>query len=50
MRRCLLLAALLATFACAAMAQDPVKVDSKHYTVEQENSQVRVLRIHYGAH
>ena len=26
------------------MAQDPVKVDSKHYTVEFENDQVRVLR------
>jgi len=31
------------------MAQDPVKVDSKHYTVEFENDQVRVLRIKYGA-
>lgn len=50
MTRSLLLAALLATFAFPAMAQDPVKVDSKHYKVEQENSQVRVLRVHYGAH
>src|ERR1700693_6394321 len=33
-----------------AMAQDPVKVDSKHYKVEFENSQVRVLRINYGPH
>ncbi|HEY0767208.1 MAG TPA: hypothetical protein VGD47_04575 [Steroidobacteraceae bacterium] len=33
-----------------AMAQDPVKVDSKHYKVEFENAQVRVLRITYGAH
>jgi quercetin dioxygenase-like cupin family protein len=30
-------------------AQDPVKVDPKHYKVESENAQVRVLRIHYGA-
>ena len=30
------------------MAQDPVKVDPKHYTVELENEQVRVLRIRYG--
>jgi quercetin dioxygenase-like cupin family protein len=29
-------------------AQDPVKVDAKHYTVEFENDQVRVLRIHYA--
>ena len=34
----------------AAHAQDPVKVDSKHYKVEFENSQVRVLRITYGPH
>ena len=34
----------------AANAQDPVKVDSKHYKVEFENSQVRVLRITYGPH
>ncbi|MBI3694874.1 MAG: cytoplasmic protein [Acidobacteria bacterium] len=30
------------------MAQDPVKVDAKHYTVEIENDKVRVLRIRYG--
>lgn len=29
------------------MAQDPVKVDPQHYTVELENEQVRVLRIRY---
>ena len=28
---------------------DPVKVDGKHYTVELENEQVRVLRVHYEA-
>jgi quercetin dioxygenase-like cupin family protein len=33
----------------AAVAQDPVKVDSKHYKVEVENAWVRVLRINYGA-
>ncbi|MEE9163737.1 MAG: cupin domain-containing protein [Thermoplasmata archaeon] len=30
------------------MGLDPVAVDSKHYTVEFENDQVRVLRIRYG--
>ena len=35
--------------AAPAMAQDAVKVDAKHYKVEFENEQVRVLRIHYGA-
>jgi len=29
-------------------AQDPVKVDSKHYKVLFENDRVRVLRIHYA--
>ena len=29
-------------------ADDPVKVDPKHYTVEFENDHVRVLRIKYG--
>jgi len=29
---------------------DPVQVDPKHYTVELENDQVRVLRIRYGPH
>jgi len=31
-------------------AQDAVKVDPKHYKVEFENDQVRVLRITYGPH
>jgi hypothetical protein len=29
---------------------DPVVVDAKHYKVEFENEQVRVLRVHYDAH
>ena len=33
-----------------ALAQDPVKVDAKHYKVVFENAQVRVLRITYGPH
>ena len=28
-------------------AEDPVKVDPKHYTVEFENDRVRVVRIKY---
>jgi len=42
--------AALAFAAKTAMAQDPVKVDPKHYKVEFENDQVRVLRITYGPH
>jgi quercetin dioxygenase-like cupin family protein len=29
-------------------AEDPVKVDPRHYKVEFENEHVRVLRIRYG--
>src|SRR6476660_9262236 len=29
--------------------QDPVKLDPKHYNVEIENEQVRVLHVNYGA-
>lgn len=44
-------AATLAVFAAtAALAQDAVKVDPKHYTVLVDNAQVRVLKIHYGPH
>ena len=42
--------ALQVLAAAPAMAQDPVKVDAKHYKVEFENDQVRVLRINYGPH
>jgi quercetin dioxygenase-like cupin family protein len=51
MPRALFLAVvLLFLTAPVAMAQDPVKVDPnpKHYKVEFENEQVRVLRVHLG--
>jgi quercetin dioxygenase-like cupin family protein len=50
MRRIMLLAALLCLTGSVAFAQDAVKTDPKHYKVEFENSEVRVLRIHYGPH
>jgi quercetin dioxygenase-like cupin family protein len=31
-------------------AQDPLKVDPKHYRLEFENDQVRVFRVHFGPH
>jgi hypothetical protein len=37
-------------FAPIVSAQDAAKVDPKHYTVVSENAQVRILKIHYGAH
>ena len=50
MTRVGILVASVLLCATAALAQDPVKVDPKHYKVEFENAQVRVLRIHFGAH
>lgn len=42
--------ALCCCYTSVLMAQDPVKVDPKHYTVLTENDQVRVLKVHYGPH
>jgi quercetin dioxygenase-like cupin family protein len=52
MRRLVLgaIALFLAAAAGPARAQDPVKVDPKHYKVEFENDEVRVLHVTYGAH
>jgi polyisoprenoid-binding protein YceI len=33
-----------------AQAQDPLEVDPKHYKVEFENEQVRVVRVHFDPH
>jgi quercetin dioxygenase-like cupin family protein len=44
-----LLCAVVCLFgATVVTAQDAAKVDPKHYKVESENDQVRVLRVHYG--
>lgn len=40
--------AALAAFGTLALAQDPTKADPKHYKVEFENAQARVLRAAYG--
>jgi len=50
MRGKTLVAGLACLAASSLLAQDPVKVDAKHYKVEFENDQVRVLRIRYGPH
>ncbi len=39
---------VLALATNVAVAQDPTKVDAKHYTVTFENDQVQILRINYG--
>ena len=41
---------LLAAFGTPALAQDAAKADAKHYKVEFENDQVRVLHVTYGPH
>ena len=48
MRHILFIAVAVLVYVAPAAAQDPVTVDAKHYKVEFENAQVRVLRIHYG--
>jgi quercetin dioxygenase-like cupin family protein len=50
LRRAMLLAMTLLACAAAAAAQDPVKVDPKHYRVTLENDNVRVLRISVPPH
>lgn len=52
MRKAFMTVAVLGLFrfVSAGSAQDPVKLDPKHYKVEFENDQVRVLRITYGPH
>jgi quercetin dioxygenase-like cupin family protein len=30
--------------------QDPIQADPKHYQLEFENEQVRILRLHFGPH
>jgi hypothetical protein len=40
--------AILRELAGSATAQDPVRIDPGHYTVEVDNDRVRALRVHYG--
>ncbi|OFW29262.1 MAG: hypothetical protein A3J28_08575 [Acidobacteria bacterium RIFCSPLOWO2_12_FULL_60_22] len=50
MRRIVWTFSLLSLAISAALAQDPVKVDPKHYKVEFENAQVRIMRVIRGPH
>ena len=43
-----LVVALVMAWSGAAIAQDAVKADAKHYSVMLENASVRVLRISYA--
>ena len=50
MRRALFLAGLVCLAVLTTKAQDPVNVDPKHFKVEFQNDQVRVLRYKAGPH
>ena len=52
MKRAWLVVSVLMVVALAApaAAQDAAKVDPKHYKVEVDNAQARILRVQYGAH
>lgn len=45
----MVLALCVVCLGSTALAQDPVKIDSNHYKVEFENSEVRVLRVKVAA-
>lgn len=42
--------ALLVGLCAGALAQDPTKVEPKHYKLDFENDRVQVVSIHYGPH
>jgi len=42
--------ALVCLVASAVWAQDPTKVEPKHYRLDFENDKVQVVSVHYGPH
>ena len=36
--------------AVSSLAQDPAKVEPKHYKLDFENDKVQVVSVHYGPH
>lgn len=50
MRLRLLCAALVCAASVYGMAQDPTKVEPKHYHLDFENDRVQVVSVHYGPH
>jgi quercetin dioxygenase-like cupin family protein len=42
--------ALGCVLATSALAQDPTKVEPKHYKLDFENERVQVVSVHYGPH
>ena len=50
LHRFLLAAVISGLMANAALAQDPTKVEPKHYRLMFENEHVQVVSVHYGPH
>src|SRR5579863_9152959 len=48
--RLLLASALACLMVGSARAQDPTKVEPKHYRLNFENERVQVVSVHYGPH
>lgn len=48
--RLLCAAAIACLFVSYAAAQDPTKVEPKHYKLDFENERVQVVNVHYGPH
>ena len=44
------MAGALVLAAASALAQDPTKVEPKHYKLDFENDKVQVVSVHYGPH
>jgi len=42
--------ALVCLLAASVLAQDPTKVEPKHYKLDFENDKVQVVSVHYGPH
>ncbi|HEY4902350.1 MAG TPA: hypothetical protein VIH89_02655 [Candidatus Sulfotelmatobacter sp.] len=41
---------IVVCLAVGASAQDPIKVEPKHYKLDFENEKVQVVSVHYGPH
>ena len=41
---------MVVCLAVGASAQDPIKVEPKHYKLDFENDKVQVVSVHYGPH
>ncbi len=48
--RLLCFALLIAASGSLLLAQDPTKVEPKHYTLAFQNAEVEVVDVHYGPH